>query len=164
MAPASIDEATTDSSGPALALSNATRKALIISARYPGRLVLAADTVVCLGRTFFGKPRDLNEALEMLRSLCGKVHEVTTGVCLMRDNLQLSFHETSRVKFRPESEVNLPAYLERIQPLDKAGGYAAQDDQGELIETIEGCRDNVAGLPLRRLMQALRKFPEKSAT
>jgi septum formation protein len=145
-----------------LCLINAESKALEVGTRFPAQIVLGADTVVALDNHTFGKPRDLAEARTMLESLCGRVHEVLTGVCLLhRDaNKMCRFVESTRVKFRPLEEVDLDAYLASLNPLDKAGAYAAQEDNGRLIEQLEGLLSNVVGLPVERVAAALREhFP-----
>lgn len=140
-----------------LVLLNAQIKARDVSAKYPERLVLAADTVVSFGGRVFGKPRDMAEAGWMLDQLNGREHSVYSGVCLRRqaDLREESFVETTCVRFKPLSPEQKCAYLERIQPLDKAGAYAAQDDRGEIIESITGSFTNVVGLPMEALRQAL---------
>lgn len=102
----------------------------------------------------------------MLESFCGRVHEVLTGVCLVhRDGERMvRFVESTRVKFRPLAEVDLDAYLASMNPLDKAGAYAAQEDEGRLIEHLEGSMSNVVGLPVERLLENLREhFPAVAA-
>lgn len=146
-----------------LCLINAESKALEIATKFPGEVVLGADTVVSLDGWAFGKPRDLAEAREMLETLCGRVHEVLTGVCLVHrgQNKMSRFVESTRVKFRPLTEVNLDAYLENTHILDKAGAYSAQEDNGRLIEQIEGAMSNVVGLPIERVTETLRShFPD----
>ena len=129
----------------------------------PDRIVLGADTVVSLENRTFGKPKDMEEARWMLEQLAGRIHEVLTGVCLVHRNRQrmVRFVEATRVKFRPLNAVNLDQYLATIQPLDKAGAYAAQNDEGRLIERIEGSMSNVIGLPMEAVLANLAKhFPE----
>lgn len=93
----------------------------------------------------------------MLEALCGRVHEVLTGVCLVHreQNKMTRFVEATRVKFRPLAEVDLDVYLREIPVLDKAGAYSAQEDEGRLIEQIEGSLSNVVGLPMERLNETL---------
>lgn len=119
--------------------------------------MLGADTVVSLDNRTFGKPRDLAEAREMLETLCGRVHEVLTGVCLIHrgPNKMSRFVESTRVKFRPIEEVDLDAYLQSTHILDKAGAYSAQEDNGRLIAQIEGPMSNVVGLPIERVTETL---------
>jgi septum formation protein len=142
-----------------LCLFNAERKAMEVASRFPDCLVLGADTVVSLEGQVLGKPGDFREARAMLERLCGRIHEVLTGVCLVRKSERklCRFVEATRVKFRSLQEVDLEDYLRSIHPLDKAGGYAAQEDQGRLIECIEGSMSNVIGLPVERVLAALNK-------
>jgi septum formation protein len=142
-----------------LCLINAESKALEVATRFPSHVILGADTVVTMDNRTFGKPRDLAEARSMLETLCGRIHEVLTGVCLMhRESNRMSrFVESTRVKFRSREAVDLDAYLASIDPLDKAGAYAAQEDEGRLIEHLEGSFSNVVGLPIERVEASLRE-------
>ena len=151
--PSGAEELEDDSRSPAhLALENAWRKARCVAAGSPGELVLAADTVVAMDGRFFGKPLNLEHAFQMLSALAGKTHEVVTGVALVRpDGTESSFAESSRVTFHRLTAQGIRDYLASIQPLDKAGAYAAQDDGGRIIARIEGSVTNVIGLPLERL-------------
>lgn len=139
-----------------LCLLNADRKALEVASRFPDCVVLGADTVVSLEGQVFGKPADFDKARAMLEMLCGRVHEVLTGVCLIQKSERklLRFVESTRVKFRSRQTVDLEDYLRSVHPLDKTGGYAAQEDQGRLIEYIEGSMSNVIGLPVERVLAA----------
>ena len=136
---------------------NAYRKARAVAKHHPDALVLGADTLVCLGRDLFGKPADLNHAFQMLNALQGREHEVITGVCLMhlREHRQRVFSVSTAVRFRPLRTSDIRRYLERINPLDKAGGYAIQEDGDTIIEAISGSYSNVVGLPLERLAEEL---------
>lgn len=141
-------------------LANARLKAQAVARQQPGALVVGADTVVAFEGEIFGKPRDLEHAVEMLRRLNGCVHEVWSGVWLVHGETrqETGFNEVTRVRFRRLEDAQLHAYLARIGPLDKAGAYAAQDDQGELIDAYEGCFDNVVGLPMKSLAWALERI------
>ncbi len=139
-----------------LALENARLKWRAIAARRPDDYILAADTVVWLGGRFYGKPADLAEARQMLASLLGRTHEVVTGVVVGRLSGCVEFAEHSMVTFHDLNAESIESYLESINPLDKAGGYAAQDDGGRLIAKIEGSVSNVIGLPMERLGEVLR--------
>jgi septum formation protein len=142
-----------------LCLLNAQLKATEVAARFPDCIVLGADTIVSLDGRIFGKPRDAAEARAMLEQLCGRIHEVLTGVCLVhRSQGKLCrFTDSTRVKFRPRREVDLDDYLRSIHALDKAGGYAAQEDHGRLTECVEGSISNVIGLPVERVVMALKE-------
>ena len=155
--PADVEELTGGLSPRDLVLANAEMKALSVAAVTPGDLVLGADTIVVLDGEILGKPRDLSHAAEMLARLGGRVHEVLTGVCMLRGGTvsRCSFVESTRVSFRSLDETIIANYLAEIDPLDKAGAYAAQEDQGRLIERIEGSLENVIGLPVARVLEAI---------
>ena len=136
---------------------NARIKATPISQRYPGHLVLGADTLVWLGGQPLGKPVDLAQAQAMLRSLSGQAHEVVTGVCLMHGDSGRCevFSEVTRVQFRfLDSEV-INRYLAAVHTLDKAGGYAIQQHGDWLVESVSGSETNVIGLPVEALRTTL---------
>lgn len=136
---------------------NAYRKARHVAKHHPDALVIGADTLVSLGTRLYAKPASRREAAEMLGQLSGRTHSVVTGVCILhlRGHHQQVFSETSFVTFHPLSKDRIAAYLDRVDPLDKAGGYAIQES-GELIaENIIGSFTNVVGLPLGRLREEL---------
>lgn len=140
----------------ALALENASRKAALVAHRFPENIVLAADTVVWRDGRFFGKPDNLDAAHRMLTDLVGRTHEVVTGVVIhLPGGTVEQFSESSLVTFRPLAGDEIHAYLASIHPLDKAGSYAAQDDNGRIIARIEGSVTNVIGLPLERVRKVL---------
>ena len=139
---------------------NAYRKARSIAKKYPDTLVLGADTLVCLDMTLFGKPTSLEEAYGMLEQLQGRTHQVVTAVCLMllRNHRQRVFCESTSVTFRPLDAVQIRRYLTRVNPLDKAGGYAIQEEGDQIIESISGSYTNVIGLPLEALAMELQSW------
>ncbi len=143
-----------------LTLLNALRKGRsVLSEIEPGAIVLAADTLVEFRGEFLGKPADLGAAKGMLQRLNGKRHRVHTGVYLAEaSGKYLVFVESSAVTFKKLSEKGIARYLARVNPLDKAGAYAAQEEGASIIRKIEGSRTNVIGLPLRRTIRALAKF------
>jgi len=132
---------------------NAYRKARRVAKKYPDALVLGADTLVFLDGQLFGKPVNLEEAYLMLERLQGRAHEVVTAICLLhlRNHRQRVFSESTSVTFQPLDAVKIRRYLNRINPLDKAGAYAIQEEGDLLIEKIAGSYTNVVGLPLERL-------------
>lgn len=139
----------------AYALRAATAKAHAVAARAdagPGDLVLAADTVVALGRDILGKPVDEADALAMLRRLSGQEHEVITGVCcLFPGGQEAGFADTSAVRFHAWPEDVLRAYVRSGEPADKAGAYAIQGQGAFLVESVRGSWSTVVGLPVSRL-------------
>lgn len=139
---------------------NAWRKARVIAKRFPDALVIGADTEVCLGLRVFGKPTDRRDAERMLAELAGRTHLVITGVCLLhlRRHQQRVFAEITRVTFQPLDTPEIADYLDTINPLDKAGAYAIQQNGNSIVEKIEGSFSNVVGLPLERLREELTPF------
>lgn len=139
---------------------NAARKAAHVSEKLPDAVVLAADTLVTIDGEILGKPADFDEALGMLLRLSGRAHEVWTAIRIchaVRRKFE-SFQEMSRVHFHALNDQAIRAYLAKIDPLDKAGAYAAQGHGREIIERIEGSYTNVVGLPMERTSQVLRLF------
>ncbi len=136
---------------------NAYRKARCVAKRFPDALVLGADTLVHLDTTLFGKPATLEEAYQMLERLQGRTHEVVTGLCLLhlRQHRQAVFSESTAVTFHHLDAVRIRRYLNRVNPLDKAGAYAIQEEGDLIVEKIVGSYTNVVGLPLERLGREL---------
>ena len=138
---------------------NATRKAVAVARRRPNAIVLAADTLVALEAEIIGKPNNLEHARAILRRLSGHTHAVCTAVFISTPMHRFaSFAEFSRVTFRPLSERAIEDYMRKINPLDKAGAYAAQDAGREIVASIEGSLSNVIGLPMERTIEALNHF------
>jgi len=143
-----------------LTLFNARRKAFAVAPRHPEAVVLAADTIVSLDHKKFGKPRDLAEAHSFLEELSGRTHLVFTGVAIVHYSQSRLCYEVAQteVTFRDLTGSEIEAYLRRINPLDKAGGYAAQTDPGSIIETVTGSFTNVVGLPMEKITVTLARF------
>ncbi len=146
-----------DESLPVAALCelNARRKAADILKTRPGRLVLAADTLVTLSGKLYGKPADLDEARRMLRELGGQTHEVITGVCLSDGARESVFSEVTRVQFKELTSATIEQYISNVSVLDKAGAYGIQERGEMLVESVDGSFTNVVGLPLERLAREL---------
>ncbi len=139
----------------------ADAKADLVAARAVGpAIVIAADTVVVLDGQVLGKPRSTEDARHMLEQLSGRTHSVHTGVSLIRlpDAGRLQFVETTLVHFSRLTGEEISKYLATEEPYDKAGAYAIQGRAGRFIPRIEGCYYNVVGLPLERLLAALREL------
>jgi septum formation protein len=143
-----------------LTTCNALRKGMSIARKYPEKIVLAGDTLVALRGRVIGKPVDLDDARKILRDLSGQTHEVCSSVlvCHRAARRSTMFHEISRVRFRSLTNAKIESYLARINPLDKAGAYAAQGSGSEIIEGIEGSFTNVVGLPMEKTVAALAQF------
>ncbi|KAK2579009.1 hypothetical protein KPH14_002804 [Odynerus spinipes] len=114
----------------------------------PPSLIIGADTVVTVGETVYGKPKDESEAFRILSQLANKEHVVYTGVCLRTPKKEVNFFESTKVKFGELSEAQIRAYVKTGECLDKAGGYGVQGIGGCLIERINGDVYTVMGMPL----------------
>lgn len=124
--------------------------------------VIGADTVVSFQDTVMGKPRSVEEAVNMLRSLQGNIHQVYTGVtlCYKQQRFEPVFHtfyEKTDVSMYPMSEEEIAAYAATGEPMDKAGAYAIQGGCAAYIQSICGDYNNVVGLPIGRLYQEMKK-------
>ncbi len=140
-----------------LVLLNAGRKSAARRGWRAGAVVLGVDTLVSLDGRTLGKPRDLPEAAGMLTHLAGRTHQVYTGVCLDQADAgrTVSFVEETRVTFLPLTADDIAAYHQLIDPLDKAGAYAAQEHGEKIIAAVDGSWSNVMGLPMERLTEML---------
>jgi septum formation protein len=125
----------------------------------PDRIVIAADTVVVLGSEIIGKPRDREDAIGILSKLAGRQHDVITGVVLLKDGEEQAFADRTAVWFHELTRAEIEGYVDRYRPYDKAGAYAIQEWIGVVgIEKIQGDFYNVMGLPVSRVVRALRKW------
>lgn len=147
-----------------LTICNALRKGLATLRQRPRAVVLAADTVVALGGNVLGKPADLPQAREFLRRLSGRTHQVYSSVVIANAKRQTIVCELSHVTFRRLSQSVITDYFRKVDPLDKAGGYAAQGHGTDIIARIDGSYTNVVGLPMERTLAALRRFGIVSAS
>lgn len=122
----------------------------------PSELIITADTIVWLDDKVLGKPRDREEALQMLRDMSGRTHEVFTGVCLTTTEWQRSFAAQTEVRFSPLSEEEITYYVDKYKPMDKAGAYGVQEWIGFIgVENISGSYYNIMGLPVQKLYREL---------
>jgi septum formation protein len=134
----------------------AVDKARHVMSRVPGRsIVIAADTIVVLGKTILGKPRNAADARRMLKMLSGREHEVITGVCVMSGRKKRSFVTSTDVEFKRLTQPEIDFYIASGEPMDKAGAYAIQGIGSFLVRKIRGSYTNVVGLPVAELMDAL---------
>ncbi|MEC7637804.1 MAG: Maf family protein [Verrucomicrobiota bacterium] len=138
-----------------LTVQNAKIKATPVAQANPNKVVIGADTVVSLDNEIFGKPSDMEEAAKMLARLSGRTHIVTTGVCILQKEKNENFYINTEVTFKTVSDADINKYLEVINPLDKAGAYAAQDHGELIIEKYSGSYTNVVGLPISELKETL---------
>ena len=143
---------------------NAHRKARAVAKKIPDALVLGADTLVFLDRKIFGKPSDKANAREMLLQLQGRTHQVVTGVSLihLRSYAERIFAVSTDVLFRSLVSAQIDEYLAKIDPLDKAGAYAIQENGEMVVSEISGSFSNVVGLPIEKVESELAAWRDRS--
>lgn len=121
--------------------------------------ILAADTMVVLQNKIIGKPKDREDAISILSSLSGKKHNVITGVVILHDDKEIAFTETTEVHFHELTTEQIEFYVDNYKPYDKAGAYAIQEWIGVVgIKSVTGDFYNVMGLPVSRVVQALKNL------
>ena len=120
-------------------------------------VVISADTVVVLDGKILGKPKDREDAAQMLKMLSGREHSVITGICVLRlkDAFSVCESVVTKVKFKDLSPELIERYVATNEPLDKAGAYGIQGKGAVLVERIDGDYFNVVGLPVSRLCEIL---------
>ncbi len=141
----------------------AYQKAAAVASHYAGQSdvwILGSDTMVCRDQDALGKPKDPEDAVQMLTSLSNRSHEVMTGLALIRctetPEVHLA-HGVSQVHMRPISAQEIKDYVASGDPMDKAGSYAIQGEAGAFITHIEGEYENIVGLPLQTLRELLQQ-------
>jgi len=136
-----------------LVKDNALAKARCVASRVKGGIVIAADTICVQGKKVFGKPKDLKDAVAMLKQLSSKPQWLYTGIAVVDkdNNKELVACEKTKVFMDRLSDSEISAYFAKVSPLDKAGSFDIQGRGAFFIRRIEGCFYNVVGLPLRRL-------------
>ena len=154
------EEAVVGDSSYQIAQEIALAMAKSVAEKFPDAIVIAADTLVVFGEQILGKPKDREDAINMLRTLQGKWHNVITGVAIVRKdtNQCLTDYEKTGVCFCQLCTSEIEAYVDTGEPMDKAGAYGIQGKGAFLVERINGCYFNVVGLPLAKLGRMLRKF------
>lgn len=134
----------------------AARKAKAVE-RANDEMVLGADTIVVLDDKILGKPKDREDAFNMLKSLSGRVHSVFTGVCAISDKGSITFAEETKVEFYPLSDEEINAYIDTKECDDKAGAYGIQGLASKFIKGINGDYFNVVGLPISSVYKKILK-------
>ena len=155
--PADFEEGDgTASQADAIVLANALGKCRAVAMlKGEDAPVIGADTVVVIDNEILGKPKDKTAACQMLRQLSGRVHEVLTGIAVKYNGKEVAEVVHTKVYFRSLSEADIAAYVATGEPLDKAGAYGIQGRGAVLVEKIDGCYNNVVGLPISRVNEIL---------
>ena len=141
--------------------SLAEQKCTPVASRRPEDCVIGADTVVALDNKILGKPKDKEDAKQMLRTLSGKSHAVYTGVCIAANGEKHIFYEKTEVKFFDLTEDEIERYVETGEPMDKAGAYGIQGFGCTLVEGISGDYFDVVGLPVAKTVRKIREILNK---
>ena len=134
----------------------AARKAMAVE-RNEDEVVLGADTIVVLDDKILGKPKDREDAFNMLRSLSGRVHSVFTGVCAISDKGSMTFAEETKVEFYPLTDEEINTYIDSNDCYDKAGAYGIQGLASKFIRGVNGDYFNVVGLPISSVYKKILK-------
>ncbi len=135
-------------------------KARAVLDTHPEEFVIGADTIVVVDDMILGKPKDEEDARNMMHRLSGKTHDVITGVSLLSKTVNECFYERTKVTFNQLSEEDIDRYIKCKEYHDKAGGYAIQGKGMLFVNRIEGDYTNVVGLPMSHLVQELKKYVE----
>ena len=152
------DESSVSAGSPEeLCMKLAALKCRSVAAAYPDRVVIGADTIVCVDGEALGKPADRGDAVRMLEMLSGRSHHVLTGLCICVNGEPVcSDHCDTEVVFKELSASEIEDYVASGDPFDKAGSYGIQGDFGIHVKGINGDYNNVVGLPIARIYQELK--------
>lgn len=136
----------------------ATDKAKEVYNKHPEAVLIGADTVILFENEILGKPHTKENAIQMLKRLQDKTHEVITAVAIISKDKESIFYESTEVKFYPMSDEEISDYVDTKEPLDKAGAYTIQEKGAIYIKEIKGDFYTVMGLPLARVYRELKAF------
>ncbi|MBO3445677.1 MULTISPECIES: Maf family protein [Clostridia] len=155
-----IDEVILEEEAPTQAVMRlAFEKCIDIASKNKNSLVIGADTIVVLDNTILGKPKDKEDAIDMIERLSGRWHQVITGISLINldADKKIIDYVVSNVKFKELSHEDIIDYIQTNESLDKAGAYGIQGYGALLVEEIQGDYFNIVGLPISRLSDLLKK-------
>ena len=145
-----------------IAIHIARNKALAVKEQMiqqVNKTIIAADTIVVLNNEVIGKPKDRQDAIKILSNLSGQIHHVVTGVVILSSTKEIAFADTTEVAFHHLEEKEIIFYVDKYRPYDKAGAYAIQEWIGVVgIKSVKGDFYNVMGLPVSRVVQALKNL------
>ena len=155
---ADIDETMDPEVSPAHEVGRVSRMKALAVNREPDDVVIAADTIVVCNHRVLGKPHSPEEAVETLRLLSGRDHQVMTGVTVVRGDRAETFTEITDLHFRELTDKEIHAYVATGEPMDKAGSYGIQGGAALFCTHMVGDYYNVMGLPVCRLGETLRRM------
>ncbi|MGI6782489.1 MAG: Maf family protein [Acholeplasmataceae bacterium] len=136
-------------------------KALEVAKSYPNQIVIGADTIVVVEGEVIGKPKDFDDAFNILKKLSNHYQEVVTGVALIYNDKHWKFHAISEVIFRELNDQEIIDYINTGEPYDKAGAYAIQGKANDFVESFKGEIENIVGFPIKRFLKEIRKFEQE---
>lgn len=160
--PADIEETIDPFLDPAELVKNlALQKAAHVAKQigYPA-IIIGSDTTVVIDNKILGKPANFNEAFDMLSTLSGRTHTVFTGICVIdtSENKIITDYEATEVTFKELSPEEIKDYISTGEPMDKAGSYGIQAIGSTLVVSVNGCYNNIVGLPVYKLSETLKEF------
>jgi len=138
----------------------AKKKAQAVFDQYPDDIIIAADTIVVKDGEVLGKPKDEADAYRMLKLLDNDMHEVYTGVCILNSQKEVVFFTMSEVWMKNYNDLQIYEYIKTGEPMDKAGSYAIQGLGEQFVDHYSGDFFTIVGLPLKSLLQELKRFEE----
>ena len=160
-----VEEKITSDVPAEVVMSLAEQKAVDVAKYMPeGKVILGSDTVVAADGKILGKPKNHEEAYEMIRSLVGRSHQVYTGVCIVKKGAAdgkdtvVSFYDETDVQVSGMTEAEIREYADSEEPMDKAGAYAVQGFFARYIEGLRGSYANVMGLPVHLVYRKLKEL------
>lgn len=159
--PSDIDEVLKGNTPGEMVKNLALEKAACVSKKVVGnKIIIGADTIVCIDDIIMGKPVDNDDAYRMLRRLSGKIHRVYTGLAIINtsNGELLNDYECTEVLMNELTDEEIMEYIKTGEPMDKAGAYAIQGKGSLIVNSIKGCYYNVVGLPISKLRQMLLKW------
>ncbi|MBQ8983176.1 MAG: septum formation inhibitor Maf [Lachnospiraceae bacterium] len=158
--PSQVEEIITKTRPSDVVMELAAQKAQDVARNHEDAIVIGADTIVAYEDQILGKPASALDAVNMLKMLQGKVHQVYTGVSILcpAKNIRHTFAEKTEVEFYPMTEEEIQAYVHTGDCMDKAGAYGIQTAFCVYVRQIRGDYNNVVGLPVARLYQELKKI------
>lgn len=126
-------------------------------------LIIGSDTVVVINGQILGKPKDNDEAFNMLKLLSGKTHQVVSAIAVIDTETGKILKDSvvSDVNFKKLDDAEIRAYIDTKEPADKAGAYAIQGFAGMFVKSINGCYSNIVGISVYKLAEMLKEFGVK---
>ena len=147
--PSNYDEKFKNSNYSKEKIENCAKEKALNVAKSNNGIIIAADTVVVLDNIILGKPKNKDNAINMLLNLSNRTHFVATSICLIYKDKILKDTDITYVTFRKLNKTEIIKYIEEKNPLDKAGSYGIQDEGFDFAVNIKGETDNVIGFPLK---------------